>query len=1684
MKVKLVNQQSLTRRLRQCLMLLVMMFAPQAVWAEDYALWIGNVQVSVPDGSSTVSYTSNNHEGIKVGSIMFSPGTNNNPVLQLRGVQTDVSIKSNLGGSLTVQLFGHNQIGSLENNNPAIYSEYGGTLTLTNGDSNDATLFVETMAVTSVIYGFESLTYTGFSVEASGSLYSQELGLNDGNYGVKSATFYTGELYPLWVGGTQLSSANISDIRDDNISDGTMSYDPESNTLTMNNVIADMASDDNCFIESTITDLKVNLLGTSEVTLNYQMYQTDNCFARLKTGTGSLTFETQRAQNLDDEYVFGSLTVNLSSGPSTIIDGSTDKTLVAKGYTISNTFGDETPCWSISDNLTDQVEVWYDGALYDLAVAGVLVTSANASNVLGDAITGSVSYDATTNTLTLDNADLTQYNNNAYQRTITYYGSGNLKIALKGNNKVSRVNHNNDKNVATLSFVKVEGADDCQLELNYPTNEESVLSFFKEVDFGELYTVSDGPITFKPFYGDENSKTLNYLLLDNNSGVTQLLITSAMTYPLWVAGTQVTEANKANVKDDNTNSVSFAYDAVNDVNTLTLHNALLNKAIVSDLSNLTIHLNGMNTIENTSVMPKAIQSINSGAILTFTSEVDQTSSLPDGYLMFGEYVTTPIDGFASYNYDNGLAYGRSDGTRCVGLISYFFIGSDEINSAKLSVIGGLVSFDKETNTLSLKGIGDAGVIRYNQYEDITIEFDGANSTGYIAGTGYGNLYVKIAADAEAPSPELDITGNYDGLGAISGFENCTWEDGLYMNPYTYKEVGGYTVLSGVYFDTETGNFAHPSASVDQIVFSTEQVEATPSIWIGDAQVNDQGVFVNSKSQQVEGASFAVVEGVNVLTLSGAEQTPSIVSSLPNLTIKLSGTNSASQIVSTNPSAELTIVKDDQAESATLNLATELASVISGFADVELSGMYYVCSEMYEYNTTTKKFVNPIDDTEISMLTISSTVAYPLWIAGTQVTGANASNIFNDDYSSASYAGNTLTLKACQNDSEDYDYAIKIGGEENLNIDFVGYNILGNTKTKKFIYANDACTVTFSTDGTMPGEMKCITKNAGDFKTDNVTIDAGDLSMTEETNTATTTIKSSSAAGIYYFGCQSFSSSFGGDYPYGDEEWYFTNAVKNSGNSYLPPIVNSSECTTKMKTSGYETVKSLTFQCLPLSGDAAITVSLKKLEDESVVYATGTLTNGVVTLTPNNIVTYSDVCLVFTSTSNFSFVPLAVQSVIKPDIPFMYCSVSESSQSLGFEYGMGCEVHYAINYVSDDFEDVDDTIWDDNLVPIDGPCTVTAYCVKDGVESDHVKGKYFDSNPSPFRLVCNADPVDLVLAPAIEAEDGISINGIEVANVSCSDGKVSSSTYGSFSGPISLNASEGKTTILNNYFTIHFEVVPPVPTIGLASGTYQSTHAPIEITAAQIANATIKYQWNDGSAYEYEEAIPVQNGTLKAWVELIYDQASGATVSSDEATATYALTYDITFAADKSWATYYATENLAKPAGLTVYTVSNADLTTGVVTVQEINYIPEYQGVLLNRAEGATTNSYTTTAYTGQPADIVSVLKGTPQAASIQEILESLGYVSTATVYVLYNDAFVKATSGTIPANRGLLVFGNLAEAPRLTIEIDGGATGVDTVHGSEVMVNDYYDLSGRKLSGKPSQSGLYIKNGKKVVVNK
>ena len=46
------------------------------------------------------------------------------------------------------------------------------------------------------------------------------------------------------------------------------------------------------------------------------------------------------------------------------------------------------------------------------------------------------------------------------------------------------------------------------------------------------------------------------------------------------------------------------------------------------------------------------------------------------------------------------------------------------------------------------------------------------------------------------------------------------------------------------------------------------------------------------------------------------------------------------------------------------------------------------------------------------------------------------------------------------------------------------------------------------------------------------------------------------------------------------------------------------------------------------------------------------------------------------------------------------------------------------------------------------------------------------------------------------------------------------------------------------------------------------------------------------------------------------------------------------------------------------------------------------------------------------------------------------------------------------------------------------ADGIRTISNEESMVNNagWYDLNGRKLSGKPTQKGIYINNGHKLII--
>ena len=88
----------------------------------------------------------------------------------------------------------------------------------------------------------------------------------------------------------------------------------------------------------------------------------------------------------------------------------------------------------------------------------------------------------------------------------------------------------------------------------------------------------------------------------------------------------------------------------------------------------------------------------------------------------------------------------------------------------------------------------------------------------------------------------------------------------------------------------------------------------------------------------------------------------------------------------------------------------------------------------------------------------------------------------------------------------------------------------------------------------------------------------------------------------------------------------------------------------------------------------------------------------------------------------------------------------------------------------------------------------------------------------------------------------------------------------------------------------------------------------------------------------------------------------------------------------------------------------------------------------------------------------------------------------STYYVCNGKQFVPVrTAGTIAANRCWLQIGSIAEARALNIVIGDEATGI-TDATATANDADFYDLNGRKLNGEPTRKGVYIQNGRKVVI--
>ena len=208
-----------------------------------------------------------------------------------------------------------------------------------------------------------------------------------------------------------------------------------------------------------------------------------------------------------------------------------------------------------------------------------------------------------------------------------------------------------------------------------------------------------------------------------------------------------------------------------------------------------------------------------------------------------------------------------------------------------------------------------------------------------------------------------------------------------------------------------------------------------------------------------------------------------------------------------------------------------------------------------------------------------------------------------------------------------------------------------------------------------------------------------------------------------------------------------------------------------------------------------------------------------------------------------------------------------------------------------------------------------------------------------------------------------------------------------------------------------------------------------------------------------ETVKLESGTSTLTLSKItvtYITPITVTIASS-GYSTIASAFDLDFAK--------ATTTNGSAIALEAYVVPS--VTASSVALSAVSHAPAETGVILKGTPGTT---YTIPIY---PASAVgtnllkAALTDTPVEAN--------------EVYILKSGLFHKVIgASTVPAGKAYLLASDVS-ASELTLDFEGGATGIDEVRGQmEEVRGDFYDLQGRKVV-KPTK-GLYIVNGRKVII--
>ena len=1503
--------------------------------------------------------------------------------------------------------------------------------------------------------------------------------------GIRYIRKSTASLYDLWIDGEQVTSANKDAICSGQVSAGVITFDGD-HTLTLNNVPWICFDSQYPFIQTNM-DLTVHLVGTSQPDMG-------NVFI-------------QKKDEEDDETYTLTFTTDPTNPGQFLVRGGS---LSHEGFTVvyENDLA-ENPAGYYEEGDDDAPYAWIAQPSLGLKIDGTVVTSGNAANVLGD-VHKSVSYNPTTKTLTLKGAKFS---------SLSADEDTELKVYLIGYNEVGNYYNNEyafdyEGNAASLTFetsAALPGTLTC-FSPNVARTENVTYNTGLKLESGEISVTNE---SFKPIY------FAGYV---SNEGNDDFLYANGGDFYFTMVGFQESTPIVSTKEEETTAAMWASY----------ISNAeLLLKAYFQfdwgecDNKAVTVQLKGMTEGEEDGEIyssPISLSTANEDGLIEITLNKAMTSENI-------KFELSSDDAFSFVPMSVGYKFAQSyDITVANTVVS---------EQNKDNVLGdGKVSYDPETNTLTLNNATiepemEAAGIEYTGTEDLTISLKG-NSMIYGAGgceairyNGYGETTPDLffaKGDAQACSLLLSATGD-----VISGFDDINYggmftinevDDGTYTTIITSTLLGGGTGTAEDPFLIKTvedlKNFAQyinsgvissqASVKLNNTINCEELADFEP---IGNNTFAFEGTF-NGNNCTISNLEFVSEEdGTWYAGFFGKVGGSAVIEKLTLSNCTFKGGSNVGTIAAYLVSGTIRDCTVNVCEVETRSSQNPYAGGVTGEIQngtvqrCKVVGSTVKCVTEYDEEggeTTSGGIAGSINQGTISGCEVENSTIRSSHVAadGYQSAGGIVGYCNRWGEETISISNNAVkgtTTVTSEDNTPEGESGLPVAGA-----------IVGQISTCTSLSNNTyEYSVTVSTKpsgavaSTVSGYEQRGSGNKIEFEgTDGYPEYYDELNDIFEDNGAvmytkkvTLPAESDEASvvgeeGTYY------STVVEGDVPsilVAPGQTVTLNAMPGEGRA-IASLTATNTTTSEAITTTASVIEGNDMQYTFTMPDAPVTVAVPTattygisvagvavteqnygdvLGDHKVSYdvESNTLTLNGATINGN----------VYYSLEDELTVHLLGQNVIDG-------GWSEDANGL---YAFACESNEAsIAFTTDDenpgqllMKNTYRNKWGYGQYYTDGFSWNKTYGngLVEGYSNDEKHLIAVGPSITPGQGLYWIDQEYTITAGA---QISCSNSQGQAVEVSVSDNSFTLTETGKY------NIGISKTVMLDDSnFSMYAEglyFVHNKPGFSVAAGTYNDTQVITLTNLPTLSENSYPQVWY---YFDDDEENAVQYTSVEQEIELtesakvcVYflDQDSDKVLKSAPVEAEYTIKakteLNISYAQNsRNWASYYNDENsLETPEGLQAYVVKQA--TKMGVEVEQIDYIPQGVAVLLKRTENVT-EPIVAKAYIGdEPEAPANELVGTTTSTSVKAL--------NGSVYVLYNDGFTRATSGSIGANRGYLLFDDtVIVGARLSI-FEDEATAIENINPETITNNHYYNLSGQRVAA-PKKNGLYIVNGQKVV---